>query len=69
MIFKLRINIQNIYKLLILHDLKKVSTLRFSSRMMNVTVEPAVNEIIDPMVNFITKNSLCWFKMLISYNF
>jgi len=26
-----------------------VSTLRFSSRMMNVTVEPAVNEIIDPM--------------------
>jgi kinesin family protein 6/9 len=30
----------------------KVSTLRFSSRMMNVTVEPAVNEIIDPMVFF-----------------
>jgi hypothetical protein len=28
----------------------KVSTLRFSSRMMNVSVEPAVNEIIDPMV-------------------
>lgn len=30
----------------------KVSTLRFSSRMMNVSVEPAVNEIIDPMVMF-----------------
>lgn len=30
--------------------ISKVSTLRFSSRMMNVSVEPAVNEIIDPMV-------------------
>lgn len=34
----------------------KVSTLRFSGRMMNITIEPAVNEIIDPMVslNFTT---------------
>ena len=31
------------------HMEETVSTLRFSSRMMNVTVEPAVNEIIDPM--------------------
>ncbi len=38
------------FKLLKCFD--KVSTLRFSSRMMNVTVEPAVNEIIDPMVFF-----------------
>ena len=33
------------------HMEETVSTLRFSSRMMNVAVEPAVNEIIDPMVN------------------
>ena len=32
------------------HMEETVSTLRFSSRMMNVTIEPAVNEIIDPMV-------------------
>jgi kinesin family member 6/9 len=31
------------------HMEETISTLRFSSRMMNVTVEPAVNEIIDPM--------------------
>ena len=31
------------------HMEETVSTLRFSSRMMNVAVEPAVNEIIDPM--------------------
>ncbi|RNA42518.1 kinesin KIF9, partial [Brachionus plicatilis] len=31
------------------HMEETVSTLRFASRMMNVTVEPAVNEIIDPM--------------------
>ncbi len=31
------------------HMEETISTLRFSSRMMNITVEPAVNEIIDPM--------------------
>lgn len=31
------------------HMEETVSTLRFSSRMMNVTIDPAVNEIIDPM--------------------
>ena len=33
------------------HMEETVSTLRFSSRMMNVSVEPAVNEVIDPMVS------------------
>jgi kinesin family protein 6/9 len=31
------------------HMEETVSTLRFASRMMNVSVEPAVNEVIDPM--------------------
>lgn len=31
------------------HMEETVSTLRFSSRMMNVSIEPAVNEIIDPV--------------------
>lgn len=31
------------------HMEETVSTLRFSSRMMNIVVEPAINEIIDPM--------------------
>lgn len=34
------------------HMEETVSTLRFSNRMMNVSVEPAVNEIIDPMVKY-----------------
>jgi kinesin family protein 6/9 len=32
------------------HMEETVSTLRFANRMMNVSVEPAVNEIVDPMV-------------------
>ncbi len=41
------------------HMEETVSTLRFSSRMMNVSVEPAVNEIIDPMVNIFRSHSIC----------
>ncbi len=40
------------------HMEETVSTLRFASRMMNVAVEPAVNEVIDPMVRILINSEI-----------